>query len=312
MRRTALFIIIVLATVLILLTGCPAGVEKTPVKARTITFEVTAAFVPLEGVRISLYSDETLLDQVGDSVVTDEDGKATEQLVDGSYWFAAEKEDYPRFEDGLLVEGEDLVVTIDMLPFTVPHPGYTVTFEATGSAHLGSLRIYVFDSEGELAEELFTEDDGIASTNLQNGEYSFETSKIDYLDRSGVFSVDGQDRTILIHLLLKYTTDIRGTWDLENCLEENWRLDIDKQIDYDFTGRAWSENNTFDWVSFGGTVRFATVEFTIVWQDLRGNVWTDNYEGVVSNGMMEGTLVGDNLPYCLWYAILSDLTTTSD
>jgi|GEM_PF-2738670 len=76
----------------------------------TVTFKEEGE---LEEVDISIYEDEDREDLVS-TTTTGTDGEATATLIDGDYWFTAEKDKYESYEGDFEVDGADLEVTFEL------------------------------------------------------------------------------------------------------------------------------------------------------------------------------------------------------
>jgi len=77
----------------------------------TVTFEEANT---LEGVSIQVYADAELETPIGEPIETDEEGKATIELVSGTYYFVASKDGYVDEEDTFTVSAADKTVAFEM------------------------------------------------------------------------------------------------------------------------------------------------------------------------------------------------------
>ena len=85
--------------------------------AAMVEYKYTVTFVEknkVSGVSIQVYSDPERTTPVGTSVATDASGKATIDLVSGTYYFVASKESYQDEADSFDVDGDDVQVAFEM------------------------------------------------------------------------------------------------------------------------------------------------------------------------------------------------------
>ena len=75
----------------------------------TVTF---AEANKLEGVSIQVYADPEHEEAVGEPIVTDANGEATIDLVNGTYYFEASKGSYQDKEGSFVVDGDDVPVAL--------------------------------------------------------------------------------------------------------------------------------------------------------------------------------------------------------
>jgi len=83
----------------------------------TAMVEYTVTFVEknkVSGVSIQVYSDPERTTQIGTSVATDASGKATIDLVSGTYYFVASKSGYQDEADSFVVAAADKTVEFEM------------------------------------------------------------------------------------------------------------------------------------------------------------------------------------------------------
>jgi len=69
----------------------------------------------LSGVAIQVYSDAGHNDAVGDPLTTDASGKATIDLVSGTYYFVATIDDYEDYEGEFVVDHDDADIDFEMV-----------------------------------------------------------------------------------------------------------------------------------------------------------------------------------------------------
>jgi hypothetical protein len=68
----------------------------------------------LAGVEIQVYTDAAHTEEIGDPITTDDDGKATIELVSGTYYFVATIDEYSDCEDSFVVAAADKTVAFEM------------------------------------------------------------------------------------------------------------------------------------------------------------------------------------------------------
>ena len=129
----------------------------------------------------------------GEQVTTDADGIATVELEDGEYTVTAEKDGYEEASTDVTIDGEDESVSL--------------TLEAVADLH--TLTVEVQDQDGEpLAdatvsvdgEQVTTDADGIATVELEDGEYTVTAEKDGYEEASTDVTIDGDDESVTLAL----------------------------------------------------------------------------------------------------------------
>ena len=68
----------------------------------------------LAGVEIQVYTDAAHTEEIGDPITTDDDGKATIELVSGTYYFVATFDEYSDCEDSFVVAAANKTVAFKM------------------------------------------------------------------------------------------------------------------------------------------------------------------------------------------------------
>ncbi len=164
----------------------------------TVTFNATDDMaVSLSDVYIDIYSDSS--DYMG-YVTTNVSGQATMDLLEGTYYYIALKEDHAQSVDWFTVSGPAETVNITMEPL------HTVTFEVVDGSTLDpvsnvEIDIYV---GGEYFSCAVTDGNGEAAIGLVSGSYSYDVPSppegYSYMDGPVNFDVYDYDKTLDIEL----------------------------------------------------------------------------------------------------------------
>lgn len=159
-----------------------------------VTFEVKSQedlSLMLEGAVISISQRDT-------QTVTDENGIATAMLESASYNFTVTLENYHTYGGSFEVDFEDLFVEVLMEPAHTPT--YSITFEAvcqeTPSLPLNDVAIEIM----QRGITLYTDENGMAMIDLENGLYEYNASREHYFPQTGTFEVADEDKHILLEM----------------------------------------------------------------------------------------------------------------
>jgi hypothetical protein len=152
----------------------------------TVTFQITDILTenPIEGATITINSE---------TFISDEDGMVSIELEDGEYSFSVEMDMYETFEGEFEVNGEDLLVEVEMLKVE-----FNVTFNVTDQDDEAIEGATITINE----ETLTTNEDGFASIILTNGEYDYTVSKDGFDAFNGTLLVNNDDVAVDVVLLL--------------------------------------------------------------------------------------------------------------
>ncbi len=152
----------------------------------TVTFNIIDILSenPIEGATITINSE---------TLITDENGMATIELEDGEYSYSIEKDMYETIEGELEVNGEDILVEVEMLKVE-----FTVAFNVTDQNDEAIEGATITINE----ENLTTDENGLASIILNNGEYEYNVSKDGYDAFVGTLVIDNEDVVLDITLVL--------------------------------------------------------------------------------------------------------------
>ncbi len=164
-------------------------VTLSPVLYALITFNISDINSnPVEGA-IIIVAEETL--------TSDQLGVATVELMNGEYDFTVSKEGFIIYENSFTVVNEDITIEVTLTPI----PYFIVTFTVLDEAEE--------PIEGALVEingeELTTDELGIATIELTEGEYLFVVSKTNYETVSSTITVVDEEVNVTVELsLIKY------------------------------------------------------------------------------------------------------------
>jgi parallel beta-helix repeat protein len=165
------------------------GVELISLTIPTwlLTFMVTDPdAAPLEGVSIDIEGQTTPL-------ITNNLGIADIELPDGTYTYTASLEGYIPAGGTAQINGSNTSVSIELQP--EPPTLYTVTFIVDSNVGIvGGAEIFIN------GDTLITNDDGIATIELADGEYPYVATAIDYSAEEGIVTVNGADVEVQIFL----------------------------------------------------------------------------------------------------------------
>jgi parallel beta-helix repeat protein len=125
-------------------------------------------------------------------LITGAEGTASILLANGNYPYTITKEGYLPAEGIAVIDGANAQVDVELVASTVL---YTVTFIV--DSNMGIVSGAEIQINGET---LFTNDDGMASIQLPDGEYQFMATAIDYSAVEGTVVVDGADVEVPIFL----------------------------------------------------------------------------------------------------------------
>ncbi|MDD4597775.1 MAG: T9SS type A sorting domain-containing protein [Lentimicrobiaceae bacterium] len=165
------------------------GVELISLTSPTwlLTFTVTdPGATPLEGVSIAIEGQTTPL-------ITNNQGIAEIELPDGIYTYTASLEGYISAGGNAQINGSDTSVSIELQPEAPTL--YMVTFIVDSNTGIvGGAEIIIN------GDTLTTNEEGIATIELADGEYPYIATAIDYSVEEGVVVVDGADVEVQIFL----------------------------------------------------------------------------------------------------------------
>ncbi|HPW66362.1 MAG TPA: T9SS type A sorting domain-containing protein, partial [Salinivirgaceae bacterium] len=148
----------------------------------TVTFIVYYTLGgPIEGATIVVH---------GDTLTTDSTGRATINLPNGEYYFVLSMPGHSDFDGAFVVNNEDVDVFV-----AAPAQYFTITFH---SEYNGTpLQGVTINVDGG---ELTTDEQGNATTELVNGNYTFTATKEGYSDLEGEFTVNDAEQTIILNM----------------------------------------------------------------------------------------------------------------
>ena len=153
-----------------------------------LTFTVTDPETqPLEGVSIAIDGQATVL-------TTNNEGIATTELPDGDYAYTASLEGYITATGTVEINGSNTSVNIELQPEAPTL--YTVTFIVDSNLG-GAVSGAEITINGEI---LITDDEGIATIELADGEYPYTATAIDYSTVEGIVVVNGADVEVIVFL----------------------------------------------------------------------------------------------------------------
>ena len=136
-----------------------------------------------------MYADAEHQKPIGDQVVTDASGKATVNLVSGTYYFNATKADFINYQGEFIVNHD--VLTVE---FTMQGVEHTVTFTETNTLEGVTIQVYADAEHREpIGGQVVTDGTGKAVIKLVNGTYYFVASKESYQNKEGNFVVNGDN-----------------------------------------------------------------------------------------------------------------------
>jgi len=146
-----------------------------------VTFHVTSEGNDIEGALVTIDTQ---------SFLTNTNGIAVFNLPDGNYIYSVTKNGYYESNDLFTVEGSNLTIEVELLPYY-----YDVIFHVTtGGA----------DLEGALVtigtQSFFTNALGIAMFSLTNGSYNYAVTMAGYDTETGIFTVDNAGMTIEVSM----------------------------------------------------------------------------------------------------------------
>ncbi len=151
-----------------------------------VTFNITDGTNPLSGVEINIAQQ---------ILTTNATGIATIELEPGVYDWMATLPGYNQETETLTLLGSGALQTVNVTMQNVIT--YTVTFNVTkGTASLEGVNIAIN------AENLITDADGLASIELENGNYLWTATIDGYNEVTGIVTVEGAEQTININMEL--------------------------------------------------------------------------------------------------------------
>jgi len=167
-----------------------------------------------------------------DGTIEISDGDVVEELT-----FTEEGE----FEVEAILK-EDATLRDSVMVQILPDPQYTVTFIERNE--VAGVNISIFsdpDREEQVGDEITTGAEGIATKQLEDGDYWFTASRDEYLDEEGAFSIDGADKEIEFTMLdFVETFDVSNADELYDALASQMDYemirfidDIDEDVDFD-------------------------------------------------------------------------------
>ena len=181
------------------LTGLAFMAEES---ANTLTFNVTDGTNPIENANINIY---------GTDLYTNAAGLATIDLVDGTYNYTVNYTGYDQETGSITINGSP-----ETLNITLNETTYTTTFSVTdGTNQLENVTVYINNTN------IYTNHNGIATTDLVNGTYAYTVNLDGYEQVTGDVIVSNAIQNIDIVLPeLTYTTSFTitdGTNPIENA-----------------------------------------------------------------------------------------------
>ena len=139
-----------------------------------VLFTIKDGEAPVDGAAISVF---------GRSLITNSQGQATTQLINGVYSYQVSKQGFEDYSSSLTVANQDENVNI-----ALEAKKFAVTFQISDR---GS---YVVGAEITIGEETITTNEaGIAVFNLKNGSYNYLITKTGYVNEQGSIAVDNVD-----------------------------------------------------------------------------------------------------------------------
>ncbi len=116
--------------------------------------------------------------------LTNTEGLAELQLINGTYEMIVSKTGFVNDTSELVVDGDNVTTTVTLLS------GYTVTFEVFADGQPAENAAITINSA-----TIYTDESGLATIDLLNGEYPYTASFGNYNELSGTITVDGSDLT---------------------------------------------------------------------------------------------------------------------
>lgn len=178
-----------LGTAIVANSNSEVSVELVSLSAPVwlLTFSVTdPGTQPLAGVDITI-------DGMPSPYVTNAMGIVEVELPDGTYTYTASLDGYIPAQGTAVINGSNATENIVLQP--LPPVLYTVTFVVdSNTGPLGGAEIQIN------GDTLITNEDGIATILLADGEYPYIATAIDYSVEEGIVIVDGADVEVQIFL----------------------------------------------------------------------------------------------------------------
>lgn len=177
----------------ITVTGAVQSIDVTLIAGGLVTFTAVYNENPLAGVEITIDSVTNALPQ---TITTNASGIATIELPNGSYQYTTHITGYKDKEaTAFTVNGAALPLSVDL----TANKYYNVNFSTTPA--VAGVEIDITTSSAGVAttvKSIVTDSEGKASTQLLSGNYTFTTTKDNYLEISEDFIIALIDKAITI------------------------------------------------------------------------------------------------------------------
>jgi len=161
-----------------------------------VTFEVNDIDnMPVEDAEITIVQINTVLN-------TDENGIGTILLPNGDYDFTVIKEGFGFYTSAFIVNGEPETVPVTLLT------GYKITFDVKDKDNLPIEGAILTINQIFVDLILLTNEDGIITINLPDGDYEYIVSKEGYDNVEGILKVEGEPQSIEVKMVLSGIKDV--------------------------------------------------------------------------------------------------------